>query len=70
MLNPALVIVEVGINLYALCVEPRRRRARVIGRVLPLATGLVPGVIVGALLLGKVAPSSIKLVGLRACCCR
>jgi uncharacterized membrane protein YfcA len=34
----------------------------VIHRVIPLAIGLVPGVIVGALLLGRVAPSSVKLV--------
>ena len=43
VLNPALVIVEVAINLYALCWN-RARRGRVLGRVLPLAVGLVPGV--------------------------
>jgi uncharacterized protein len=60
VLNPALVIVEVGINLYALWWN-RASARRVIGRVMPLAMGLVPGVVAGALLLGKVAPSSIKL---------
>jgi len=60
VLNPALVIVEVGINLYALWWN-RASARRVIRRVIPLAMGLVPGVIAGALLLGKVAPSSIKL---------
>jgi uncharacterized membrane protein YfcA len=60
VLNPALVVVEVGINLYALFWN-RASARRVLGRVLPLATGLVPGVIVGALLLGKVAPTSVKL---------
>ena len=60
VLNPALVIVEVGINLYALWWN-RAAAGRVIGRVLPLATGLIPGVIVGALLLGQIAPSSVKL---------
>jgi uncharacterized protein len=60
VLNPALVIVEVGINLYALWWN-RAAGGRAIGRVLPLATGLVPGVIAGALLLGEVAPSSVKL---------
>jgi uncharacterized protein len=61
ILNPALVIVEVAINLYALWWN-RAAIRRVIGRVLPLASGLVPGVICGALLLGHVAPSSAKLV--------
>src|SRR3954471_10178623 len=60
VLNPALVIVEVAINLYALFWN-RHAIGRVLGRVLPLAVGLVPGVVVGALLLGKVAPSSAKL---------
>jgi len=59
--NPALVIVEVAINLYAL-VWNRKAIGRVIGRVIPLAAGLIPGVIVGALLLGHVAPASAKLV--------
>ncbi len=61
VLSPALVIVEVAINLYALFWN-RKSIGRVVGRVLPLALGLVPGVIVGALLLGRVAPGSAKLV--------
>lgn len=61
VLNPALVIVEVAINLYALFWN-RKSIGRVIGRVLPLAAGLIPGVIVGAMLLGHVAPGSAKLV--------
>src|SRR5438105_2671665 len=60
VLNPALVIVEVAINLYSLFWN-RRAASRVIRRVIPLAIGLVPGVIGGALLLGRVAPSSVKL---------
>ena len=60
VLNPALVIVEVAINLYALFWN-RHAIGRVLGRVLPLAVGLVPGVVVGALLLGHVAPTSAKL---------
>ena len=60
VLNPALVIVEVVINLYALFWNRRAARA-VLGRVLPLAAGLVPGVVVGALLLGHIAPASVKL---------
>src|SRR3569623_3425663 len=51
VLNPALVIVEVGINLYALWWNRRAVRA-VLHRVLPLAAGSVPGVVLGALLHG------------------
>src|SRR5580765_2671571 len=61
VLNPALVIVEVAINLYALYWN-RHTAGRVIRRVIPLAIGLVPGVIAGALLLGRVAPTDMKLI--------
>jgi uncharacterized membrane protein YfcA len=60
VLNPAIVIVEVFINLYALVIN-WRAIPRVIGRVVPLAIGLVPGVIVGALLLGVIASGDVKL---------
>jgi len=60
VLNPALVIVEVVINLYSLFWN-RRAARRMLPRVIPLAAGLVPGVIVGALLLGHIAPTSVKL---------
>src|SRR5512143_3529159 len=61
ILNPALVIVEVVINLYALWWNRASARA-MLPRVAPLSIGLVPGVIVGALLLGTVAPGDAKLV--------
>jgi uncharacterized protein len=61
VLNPALVIIEVAINLYALWWY-RSAAARVLPRVWPLATGLVPGVVVGAALLGTISPSTIKLL--------
>ena len=61
VLNPALVIVEVFLNLYSLFIN-RRALPRVIGRVAPLAIGLVPGVIVGALLLGIIASGDVKIV--------
>lgn len=61
VLNPALVVIEVIINLYS--VFWNRQAARDIAhRVVPLVIGLVPGVIVGSLLLGVVAASSVKLV--------
>src|SRR5579862_470519 len=60
VLNPALVVVEVAINLYALYWN-RGAAHRVIRRVLPLALGLVPGVIAGAALLDYIAPRNVKL---------
>ena len=61
ILNPALVIVEVVINLYALWWNRASARA-MLPRVAPLSVGLVPGVIIGALLLGTIAPGDAKLV--------
>jgi uncharacterized protein len=61
VLNPALVVIEVVVNLYALFIN-RRRVHRVARRVLPLSIGLVPGVILGAALLGTVAPGDVKLI--------
>jgi uncharacterized protein len=60
VLSPALVVIEVVINLYALFWN-RRAAGKILPRVWPLAIGLVPGVVGGALLLGHVAPSTIKL---------
>jgi uncharacterized protein len=60
VLNPALVIIEVVVNLYALAINWRNVH-KVARRVLPLSIGLVPGVIAGALLLGTIATSDAKL---------
>ena len=60
ILNPALVIIEVAINVYALWWN-RHAAGRVLRRVIPLIVGLVPGVIAGAVLLDHVAPSNVKL---------
>lgn len=60
VLNPAIVIVEVALNLYSLYWN-RRSVRRALHRVIALSIGLVPGVIAGALLLGHVAPSRTKL---------
>src|SRR4051812_47757050 len=61
VLNPAVVIVEVVFSLYALWWSRRSARP-VLSRVVPLSFGLVPGVIVGALVLGAVASADAKLV--------
>lgn len=60
LLNPALVVIEAVVNLYALFLL-RKRVHRIAGRVKPLAIGLVPGVIGGALLLGVVAPGHARI---------
>ena len=65
VLSPALVIVEVAINVYALWWY-RSALARALPRVRPLVAGLVPGVVVGALLLGRVSPAAVKLAALGA----
>lgn len=63
VLNPALIVVEVTINLYALWWN-RRAVGHVLPRVAPLLLGLVPGVIAGALLLDRIAASTTTIVAL------
>ena len=60
ILNPALVVIEVIVNLYALVIN-WRSVPRVIKRVLPLSYGLIPGVIAGAFLLDYIATANAKL---------
>jgi uncharacterized protein len=60
LLNPALVLVEVALNGYVLCIS-RASVPRVWQRVAPLLLGLLPGVIVGAYLLSLVDPDRLKL---------
>lgn len=61
ILNPALVLVEVAINVYVLAVNwgavPQAVR-----RVSTIVIGLVPGVIVGSLFLASVSPDLVKLI--------
>lgn len=61
VINPALVVVEVAINCYALFLN-RSAVPRVMARVAPFCAALVPGVGVGAVLLGRVAPTIVKLI--------
>ena len=61
VLNPALVIIEIVVNSYALFIN-RRSVPRVWKRTLPIIAGLVPGVVVGSFLLSTVNPGAIKLV--------
>jgi uncharacterized protein len=59
-LNPALVIVEVAVNCYALVIN-RRSIPRVWRRTLPIIGGLIPGVLVGSFLLSAVNPGAIRV---------
>ena len=61
VLNPALVIIEISVNSYALFIN-RRSVPRVWKRTLPILAGLVPGVIVGSLLLSAINPSATKVL--------
>jgi uncharacterized protein len=59
-LNPALVLIEVALNAYVLWVN-RDALGAVWRRVVPIVAGLVPGVIVGTLIVSRVSPAWLKL---------
>jgi uncharacterized membrane protein YfcA len=59
ILNPALVVIEVFINLYVLFIN-RQSVPVVWKRVFPILLGLLPGVAVGSLLLASLHPGWIK----------
>ena len=61
ILNPALVVIEVFINLYVLFIN-RQSVPAVWKRVFPIIIGLLPGVAVGSLLLASLHPGWIKFV--------
>ena len=61
ILNPALVLVEVGINCYVLAVNWRSAGAAV-RRTTTILVGLVPGVVAGSFFLAAVSPDVVKLI--------
>jgi uncharacterized membrane protein YfcA len=61
VLNPALVLLEVGINTYVLLMA-RSFLPAVWRRLLPIVLGLLPGIAVGALLLSRVNAEWLKLL--------
>jgi len=61
VLNPALVLVEVGVNGYAALLN-RHAIGRVWPRVMFVVIGIVPGVVLGAWCLTGLAPTTVKLV--------
>ena len=60
VLNPALVLIEVFLNLYVLFINRAAIRS-VWKRVLPILIGLAPGVALGSYLLALIHPSWLKL---------
>jgi uncharacterized membrane protein YfcA len=60
VLNPALVLIEVALNAYVLFVN-RDAIASIWRRVLPIVVGLIPGVIVGTLIVSRVSQPWLKL---------
>jgi uncharacterized membrane protein YfcA len=60
VLNPALVLVEVVLNGYALWVN-RDAVPQVARRLLPMVVGLVPGIAVGTMAVATVRPDWLKL---------
>src|ERR1700757_2210035 len=60
VLNPALVLIEVPLNAYVLWVN-RSAVPGVWRRIAPIVAGLVPGVVVGTMLVSRVSPDWLKL---------
>src|SRR4051812_29479952 len=60
VLNPAVVIVEVAMNLYVLAINARGLPS-VWKRVSPILLGMLPGIGIGAMILAALQPGWIKL---------
>jgi uncharacterized membrane protein YfcA len=59
VLNPALVLIEVALNAYVLIVN-RAALPPVWRRVLPIVIGLLPGVMLGTIIVSRVSPDWLK----------
>src|SRR5215472_3174013 len=59
VLNPAVVVMEVFINLYVLFIN-RKGIPAVWKRVVPILIGLLPGIAVGASVLASIQPGWVK----------
>jgi uncharacterized membrane protein YfcA len=60
LLNPALIVIEVPLNAYVLWVN-RASLPAIWRRVAPMILGLVPGVLIGTLMVSRVSPDWLKL---------
>jgi uncharacterized membrane protein YfcA len=61
IINPALVLVEVVVNSYVLFIN-RKSLPKIWRRTLPIISGLVPGIIIGSLVLSHVNPGAVKFM--------
>ncbi len=61
ILNPAIVLLEVVINLYILVIHWKNIKT-IFPRILPIIVGAAPGVLLGAVLLSRVDSLWIKLI--------
>ncbi len=59
VLNPAMVVVEVVLNAYVLWVN-RRAVPALWRRLLPIVLGLVPGIVLGTLIVARVNPARLR----------
>lgn len=59
ILNPAVVVIEVFINVYVLCINLRGVPA-VWKRIFPILIGLLPGIAFGAFILASLHPGWVK----------
>jgi uncharacterized protein len=60
VLNPAVVLIEVFINLFVLCIN-LRGIPTVWRRVFPIVIGLLPGIVIGAVVLASLQPAWVRL---------
>ncbi|HEV2389893.1 MAG TPA: sulfite exporter TauE/SafE family protein [Nitrososphaerales archaeon] len=60
ILNPAYVLLEAGINTFMLVLAGKKNIVATFRRTVPVIVALVPGVIVGSLILNAVAPLWIR----------
>jgi uncharacterized membrane protein YfcA len=60
ILNPALVLIEITLNAYVLWVN-RAAVPDIWRRMFPICVGLLPGVLVGTLLVSRMDPTPLKL---------
>lgn len=61
VLNPAIVLVELALNVYVLWVN-RAAIPLVRRRVLPVVAGLLPGVLLGTMIVSRVSPGWLRFV--------
>jgi uncharacterized protein len=61
LLNPAIVVVELGVNI-AMLLRDRGAVRSTFPRALPVMGGLLPGVLLGTFALAVIAPVSVRLI--------